>query len=436
MPGNEARSRPRCRGNGAPTPAVLTDTACRNATCPEGKPRIRLADAGGLYLEVAATGSKRWFVKYRHGGKERRLALGAYPQVTLAKAREERDDARKVRKAGADPVLQRKADRLAKTASAATTFEAVAREFHAKQRGGWSETYAEKWARLMERDLFPWLGALPLADVSAPALLAALQRVEARGAEDTAHALRQYAGQVFRYGIAAGRCERNPAADLRDALKPLLVRHMGAVLTPQGAGELMRDIHSYAGQPATRAALLISAYTFQRPGNVRAMEWAEVDAAGALWTIPAAKMKRRVHGKVNGRPHLVPLAPQALAVLEDLRPLTGHGRYVFPSLLTGEECMSENTIRAALRRMGYGNDDMTAHGFRAMARTLIAENLHGIHADVVEAQLAHGKTGPLGMAYDRAEYMAQRRELMVKWADYLDRLRDGAQVIALPERAA
>ncbi len=368
--------------------------------------------------------------------KERRLALGSYPDVPLKAAREARDAARKVRQSGADPVLARKADRLTKSANTATTFEAVAREFHATQRSGWSDTYSEKWLRLMERDLFPWLGTLPLKDVTAPVLLSAVQRVEARGAQDTAHALRQYAGQVYRLGIATGRCDRNPAADLRDALKPLNVRHMGAVLDPVKAGQLMRDLHGYAGQPVTRAALLLSALTFQRPGNIRAMEWTEIDADKALWTIPAAKMKRTVHGKVNGRPHLVPLAPQSLAVLAELRPLTGHGRYVFPSLLTGEECMSENTIRAALRRMGYGNEDMTAHGFRAMARTLIAENLHGIHADVVEAQLAHGKTGPLGMAYDRAEYMAQRHELMVAWADYLDRLREGAQVIPMPGRAA
>lgn len=415
---------------------MLTDADCRNAKCPEGKPRHRLADSGGLYLEVAPSGSRRWFVKYRHGGKERRLALGGYPDVSLKAARDARDKARKVRASGADPVLKRKADRLAKTASTATTFEAVAREFHATHRSGWSATYAEKWLRLMERDLFPWLGALPLRDVSAPILLPAIQRVEARGAEDTAHALRQYAGQVYRLGIATGRCDRNPAADLRDALRPLNVRHMGAVLTPTKAGQLMRDLHGYAGQPVTRAALLLSALTFQRPGNIRAMEWAEIDAEAALWTIPAEKMKRTVHGKVNGRPHLVPLAAQALAVLAELRPLTGHGRYVFPSLLTGEECMSENTIRAALRRMGYANDEMTVHGFRAMARTLIAENLHDIPADAVEAQLAHGKTGPLGMAYDRAQYMAQRRELMQAWADYLDRLRDGAKVIPLQGRVA
>jgi integrase len=414
---------------------MLTDPGCKNATCPEGKARHRLADSGGLYLEVAPSGGKRWFAKYRHGGKERRIALGAYPEVSLREAREKRDDARKVRRGGTDPVMARKADKLATRARADTTFEGTAREFHATKRSGWSDTYAEKWLRLMERDLFPWLGAMPLADVSAPTLLAALRRVEARGAQDTAHALRQYAGQTFRYGIATARCKGNPAADLGQGMKPLIVRHMGAVIDPAGAGALMRDLQGYAGQPVTRAAMLLSAYTFQRPGNLRAMEWTEIDADKALWTIPAAKMKRSVHGKVNGRPHLVPLAAQTLAILADLRPLTGHGRYVFPSLLSGEECMSENTIRAALRRMGYRNEDMTPHGFRAMARTLLVEQL-GTPADIVEAQLAHGKSGPLGMAYDRAEYMAQRRATMQTWADYLDRLRDGAHVIAMHGLAA
>lgn len=204
---------------------------------------------------------------------------------------------------------------------------------------------------------------------------------------------------------------------------------MAAVLEPTSAGELMRAIDAYAGQPVTRAALLLSALLFQRPGNIRAMEWAEIDLDGGLWTIPAAKMKRTQHGKQNGRPHLVPLAPQAVAVLKELQPLTGHGCYVFPSLLTGEKCMSENTVRAALRRLGCGNGEMTPHGFRAMARTLIVERLPGVSPDVIEAQLAHGKSGPLGMAYGRAEFMEQRCKLMGAWADYLDQLKAGAKVI-------
>lgn len=409
---------------------MLTDADCRNASCPPDLKRRRLSDAAGLYLEVSPAGSKRWFWKFYPDGKESRLALGSYPEVSLKAARLARDAARKVRADGTNPVQQRKADTLAKATSNATTFEAVAREFFATKAGAWSSTYSARWITQMEKDLFPVLGSLPLADVSAPMLLDALRRVEKRGANETAHTLRQTAGQVFRYGIQTGRCERSPAPDLHGALRPVAVKHMAAVLEPIKAGELLRAIDSYAGQPITRAALAISALVFQRPGNIRAMEWAEVDADAALWTIPADKMKRTVHGKTNGRPHLVPLAPQALAILEDLRPLTGHGQFVFPSLLTGERCMSENTIRAALRRMGYSNDEMTAHGFRAMARTLIVERLPGIHPDAIEAQLAHGKSGPLGMAYDRAEFMEQRRQMMVTWADYLDRLRAGAQVLA------
>ena len=410
---------------------MLTDPDCRNTTCPPDLKRRRLTDGAALYLEVSPTGSKRWFWKFYIGGKESRLALGSYPEVTLKEARTARDAARKTRQAGVNPVHLRRADKLAKATSNNTTFEAVAREFHAvKSSGGaWSEDHAAQWFRSLEKDVFPWLGSLPLADVSAPLLLQTLRRVETRHAIRSAHDLREYAGQVFRYGIATGRCERDPAADLRGALRPFVEKHMAAVLEPVQAGELMRAIDAYAGQPTTRAALSLSALLFQRPGNVRMMEWPELDLDGALWTIAAAKMKRTAHGKTNGRPHLVPLAPQAVAILRDLRPMTGHGRYVFPSLLTDARPMSENTIRTALRRMGYGNDEMTAHGFRAMARTLIAERLPGIASDVIEAQLAHGKSGPLGMAYDRAEFMEQRRRMMGTWADYLDRLRDGAQVL-------
>ena len=415
---------------------MLTDADCRNATCPPGVKRRRLTDDGGLYLEVSPAGSKRWFWKFYPDGKESRLALGSYPDVPLKKARADRNEAKKTRQGGTNPVQQRKADALASKASNATTFEAVARELHAIKSvpDGWSKDHAAQWLRCLERDFFPWLGSLPLATVSAPLLLSALRRVEKRGTVRMAHDLREFAGQVFRYGVAEGRCATNPAANLRGQLRPFVVKHMAAVLEPTQAGELLRAIDAYQGTPVVRAALALSALLFQRPGNIRAMEWAEIDADATLWTIPAAKMKRTAHDKANGRPHLVPLALQARSILVDLRPLTGHGRYVFPSLLTGERCMSENTIRTALRRMGYTNDDMTPHGFRAMARTIMVEQLPGISGDVIEAQLAHGKSGPLGMAYDRAEYMAQRRSMMTAWADYLDTLRSGAQVLQFRNR--
>lgn len=413
---------------------MLTDADCRNSTCPPETKRRRLTDGAGLYLEIGPNGSKRWFWKFYPDGKESRLALGSYPTVSLKEARKARDEARRTRETGANPVQQRKAAKLAAQINSATTFEAVARECHAAKASGWSDTYARRWLERMEKDLFPHLGALPLADIKAPLLLQVLRRVERRGAIETAHTLRQTAGQVFQYGIQTGKCETNPAPDLVGALMPVQVKHMAAVLEPAKVGELVRALDSYHGQPTTRAALLLSALLFQRPGNIRAMEWAEVDLDGALWTIPAAKMKRRKNAKMNGRPHLVPLAPQALALLRELQPLTGACRFVFPALQGGDKCMSENTVNTALRRLGFGADEMTAHGFRAMARTLMVEQLPGVSPEVIEAQLAHGKSGPLGAAYDRAEFMAQRRALMVLWADYLDRLREGAQV--LPFRAA
>jgi integrase len=415
---------------------MLTDAACRAAKCPPDKKRQRLTDSEGLYLEVAPSGAKRWFWKFYPGGKESRLALGSYPEVSVKAARAARDDARITRRTGANPVQERKAQRLLKAASSAVTYEAVAREYRDTKAQAWSEHHGAQWLRAQEKDLFPWIGDLPLTSITAPLLLDTLRKVERRGAVRMAHDLREFAGQVFRYGVATGRCSSNPAAELRGALKPYTERHMGAVLEPGKAGELLRAIDTYNGQPVTKAALALSALLFQRPGNIRAMEWAEINLEAALWTIPAAKMKRTVHGKTNGRPHLVPLAPQAVAVLNEIKPLTGHGQYVFPSLLTGERHMSENTVRAALRRLGYSNEEMTAHGFRAMARTLIVERLPGISPDVIEAQLAHGKSGPLGMAYDRAEFMDQRRTMMKAWADYLDRLRAGAQVMVMPARAA
>lgn len=432
MTGNEAGT----AGERAES-AMLTDADCRNATCPPDQKRRRLTDASGLYLEVSPTGSKRWFWKFYPDGKESRLALGSYPEVTLKAARLARDEARKVKDSGANPVQQRRSAKIERKTVAANTFEAVARELHTTKSapGGWSNHHATQWLRCLEKDLFPWIGAQPIAEVSAPVLLDSLRRVERRGAVRMAHDLREFAGQVFRYGIATGRCAGNPAADLRGALRAFVERHMAAVLEPVRAGELLRSMLGYQGHPVTRAALVLSALVFQRPGNIRAMEWAEVDLEAGMWTIPAAKMKRTAHGKTNGRPHLVPLSTQAVAVLRDLQPLTGHGVYVFPSMLTGERCMSENTVTTALRRMGYTSDDMTAHGFRAMARTLMVERL-GVDPEVIEAQLAHGKAGPLGMAYDRAEFIEQRRAMMQRWADYLDSLRDGAQVIELKGRAA
>ncbi len=407
---------------------MLTDQSCKKATCPGDKARLRVSDAGGLYLEVAPNASKRWFWKFRFDGKEKRLALGSYPEVTLKDARTARDDARKIHQQGIDPAQRRQLDKLERKGHADASFSAVARRFHKTKAGSWSPRYSARWLSIMEKDAFPWLGSLPIGSITAPMLLKVLQRVEARGANETAHTLRQWSGQVFRQGIQEGHCERNPAPDLNGALVPVEVKHMAAVLEPLQAGELMRAIAAYAGQPTTRAALQLSALLFQRPGNIRQMRWADVDLDRAIWSIPAADMKRIKRLKVNGRPHLVPLARQALEVLTDLEPLTGHGQYVFPSLLSGERPMSDNTVNTALRRMGFDNTEMTAHGFRAMARTIMVEKMD-VQPEVIEAQLAHGKSGPLGAAYDRAEFVEKRREMMQLWADHLDQLRDGAKVL-------
>lgn len=409
---------------------MLTEIACKAATCPADKTRARFADAGGLYLEVSPNGSKRWFWKYRFNGKEKRLSLGNYPAVKLKDVRIDRDDARKLLSQGTDPTQQRQLNKATSRVSAATTYEKVAREFLAVKIKEWSEAHSTKWIRLQEANLFPWFGSLPVSDITAPLLLETLRRVETRGKNETAHSLRQYAGQVFRYGIATGRCTHDPAHALRGALQAVIVKHMSAVLEPKQAGELLRAIEAYHGHPTTREALILSALLFQRPGNIRQMEWTWVDFDNAMLSIPAASMKRTKQGKINGRPHLVPLAPQAVACLKRMHALSGHGRYVFPSLLTGERPMSDNTVNTALRRMGYDNTEMTAHGFRAMARTILGEQLE-TDGEVIEAQLAHGKSGPLGSAYDRTTYMAQRRKMMNEWADYLDKLRIGAQVIPL-----
>ena len=410
---------------------MLTDPDCKNAACPPEKKRARLTDAGGLYLEVSPNGSKRWFWKVYKDGKETRLALGSYPAVNLKAARTARDAAKLQKSHGTDPVEARKLSKLAKAATGATAYEAVAREFHGVKAPGWSPGHAAKWLRMNELYLFPYIGGLPMAKIKAPFLLAALRKAEAKGILSTAQDLQQMAGQVFRYGIQTGYCEANPASDLKGALTPHVAQHFAAVLDPVEAGGLLRAIDGYSGQPTTRAALQLSALFFQRPGNIRAMEWAWLDLDGALLTIPPSDMKRTKQEKANGKPHLVPLATQAVRILKAIQQLTGNRRYVFPGARDQAKPMSDGTINAALRRLDFSNDDHVAHGFRAMARTMMAERIPGIAADMVEAQLGHGKTGPLGSAYDRADYMVQRRQMMQTWADYLDTLRAGAEVIEL-----
>jgi integrase len=411
---------------------ALTDTFCRN-TKPTGKPTgDKHSDGGGLYLHVLPAG-KYWRLAYRFAAKQKTLAIGVYPDVSLVRARAKRDEAKKLLADGVDPAAVKREAKQATVTAAANTFKLVALEYHAMKLDSWSPSYGDKWLRGMTKDLFPYIGKLPLASITAPTLLETLRKCEKRGALETAHTLLQTAGQVFRYGIQTGRCDRSPTGDLKGALKPVNVKNMAAITDPMRIGDLMRASAGYQGQQTTRTALALSALLFQRPGNIRQLEWAWVDTDAAMLTIPAQDMKRRKHQKVNGKAHLVPLSRQVIEHLQEIHPLTGHGRYVFPSLLTGTRPMSDNTVRVALRRMGFTSDEMSAHGFRAMAKTAMLERL-SIPEDVIEAQLAHGKKGPLGSAYDRAEYMEQRRVMMQTWGDYLDKLRTGADVI--PFKAA
>lgn len=417
-----------------------------------GQPK-RLPDGGGLRLDVQPTGAGWWRLRYRFGGREGMLSLGTYPATGLALARRRRDEARELIAAGGDPSEARKADKALQVREAEAqaleeagmpgpgTFEHLAREWHeTKHSAEVSEAHAARTLRRLEADVFPFIGRRPAAELEPPELLAVLRRIEARGAFETAHRAKDACGQVFRYGIASGACTRNPAADLRDALRPAPSRHHAAIVEPAKVSELLRAMAGYHGHPVTRIALALSALLMLRPGELRQAEWSWVDFDAATLTVPAALMKCKKAEKINGAPHLVPLAPQALALLRELHALTGTSgagpaRYCFPSLQTSDRPMSENTINTALRRLGFDRETMTAHGFRAMARSMAAERL-AVAPEVIEAQLAHAVPDALGRAYNRTTFAEQRRELMTKWADYIDRLRDGAQVVPLPVRAA
>jgi integrase len=414
-----------------------------------GDARKRLTDGDGLYLLLFVKGASHgWRFAYTHAGKRNILSLGTYPDTGLAQARRKAEEARAQVSAGTDPSESRKqskaaaaqrraANKLAEAGlPAADSFEGVAREWLSKVHAGKvSAGHAERTRIRLEQDVFPWLGRRPISTMKAPELLEALRRIEARGAIETAHRAKQACGQVFRYGIATGRCDRDIAADLRDALTPVQVEHHAAITDPVRVGELLRAIDSYKGHGVTRAALQLAPLVFQRPGELRKSVWAEFDLDAGLWTIPSERMKRTKQQKVSGAAHIVPLSGQAVAVLRDLHPLTGHGRFVFPSLLTGERPMSDAAVLAALRRMGFPRDEMTGHGFRAMARTMLAERL-GVADAVIEAQLGHNVNDSLGRAYNRTEFVEQRRTMMQTWADYLDKLRKGADVVPLRDRAA
>lgn len=400
---------------------MLTDTQCKSATCPVDKPRARYADAGGLYLEVSRNGSRRWFWKYRKNGKEGRLALGSYPAVSLTAARRARDAAKLQKADGTDPVQARKANRLKALHPTGDTFKLVALEWYEKQEPQWGEAHAVRMKRQFERDLFPWLGDRRLGDITAVELLATLRKVEERGAFETADRALMLARQVWSYGIATGRVSQDITSNLKGALTPYRGKHHEAILEPDKFGELLRSIRAYRGGPIVRTALQLSPLLFQRPGELRGAAWAEIDLDAGMWTIPAARMKRTKDGKENGEPHLVPLPRQAVALLRGLHGYTGHGRLVFPGERNHDRPISENSVRTALISMGYTPDIQTWHGFRATARTMLAEQLD-VDPLVIEAQLAHSVRDANGRAYNRTTYLKQRTAMMQRWADYLDTL--------------
>ena len=412
---------------------MLTDAECKNATCPPEKPRARLACSGGLYLEVSPAGSKRWFWKYRKDGKEARMALGSYPAVGAKDARKARDAAKLMKSDGRDPVMVRKVEKLKALTPAGDTFKATALEWYAMKLDSWSSHYAIREKRNLEKDLFPFFAARHIGEIEPIELLAAVRQVEERGALDVAHRVLTTAGQVWRYAVATGRAKRDVSADIKGALKPHHGKHFAAITDPVKVGELIRVIRGYQGGPIVRAALQLAPLLFQRPGELRAAAWTEFDLDAAMWTIPAARMKRRVEGKQNGDPHLVPLPIQAVEILRKLQPICGQGALLFHGERSHDRPISDNTLRAALLTLGYGPDSQSVHGFRATARTLLAEELN-VDPLVIEAQLAHAVKDANGRAYNRTQYMKHRATMMQQWADYLDKLAHGADVI--PFKAA
>lgn len=401
---------------------MLTDTAIRK-TKPSAKP-LKLSDGLGMYLLVKPDGGRYWRLDYRHSGKRKTLALGVYPEVSLADARERRASARKLLANDIDPGVARKESKQAQlkaTAPPTDTFEAVARTWMARQDV--AEVTANKNRWIMETFLFPEIGSHPIAEITPRILLDALRKIEDTGKLDTASRAKIKAGQVFRYALLEGKVENDPTASLRGALKPPKPKHHSAVTDPSRIGELLRAIDGFSGQFVTLAALKLAPLVFVRPGELRKAKWPEFDLDGAIWRIPGERMKMKA-------PHVVPLSTQAVTVLRELLPLTGTDGYLFPSVRTSMRPMSENTINAALRRLGYGKDEMTGHGFRSMAASRLNEM--GWNADAIERQLAHAESNKVRAAYTHAaQYLEERTRMMQAWADYLDGLRNGATVIPI-----
>lgn len=402
---------------------MLTDIAVRNAKASD-KP-YKLSDERGLYLHVMPNGGRYWRMNYRHVGKQKTLALGIYPDVTLKDARERRDAARRLLADGVDPGAAKAAQKASNVAAAANSFEAIAREWFARVGVAWVPSHADKILRRLERDVFPWIGKKPIAEIKAPEVLQTVRRIESRGAVETAHRALQNIGQIFRYATATGRTDGDPTGALRGALKPYRSEHFAAVTETPGVGALVQAIDGYQGGLITKCALRLAPLVFVRPGELRHAQWVDMDLEAAEWRFVVSKTKTE---------HIVPLSRQAVEILGELQPVTGGGRYLFPSVRTKDRPMSENTVNAALKRLGYGSDEMTGHGFRAMARTVLDEVL-GFRPDFIEHQLAHAVRDPLGRAYNRTTHLKERREMMQVWADYLDALKAGGNVLPFRKTA-
>lgn len=391
-------------------PFVLTDTKVKQAKAAERQ--YKLYDEKGLYLIVTPSGSKWWRFKYRYNGKEKTLSLGVYDDTSLKKARQKRKAARELLADGIDPSVRRRAE---KESRGSNTFEAVAREWLEAQKTRLAEGTRKVALRRLETWVFPHIGSQPISKIEPPEILRLLRKIESTGKHETAHRIRERVGQVFRYAISTGRADRDPTADLRGALSPVPTKNRAAITDPKKVGELLRAIDGYSGQPSTCAALKLLPLVFLRPGELRLATWPEIDLKNAIWRIPGERMKM-------GKEHLVPLSKQAVSVLKELKPITERRQYVFESLRPGRP-LSENTINAALRTLGYSGDEMTSHGFRAMASTLLHER--GWPPEVIELQLAHAQRSQVAAAYNRSARLKERKRMMQKWADYLDRLRAG-----------
>jgi integrase len=409
---------------------MLTDTEIRKAK-PSDKP-YRMFDGGGLYLEVAVSGGKLWRFKYRFNGKEKRQAIGTYPDTPLAKARGRRDEARRLLADGVDPSENRKVQAAAKVALAESSFEVIGREWFAKMKPEWADSHADKIMARLERDIFPWLGKRPITELTALEVLTTLKRISDRGAKDTAKRAQQDCGGVFRYAIQTGRASYNPIPDLRGALPTAIGGNFAAITDPVQVGELLRAIDGFNGTFVVKCALRLSPFLFVRPGELRQAKWADFDLDKAEWKFLVSKVKKTEEPRI----HLVPLSTQAVVILNELHALTGHGEFVFPGARSNGRAMSEAAVNAALRRMGYDTKtEITGHGFRAMARTILHE-VHGIPPEVIEHQLAHKVPDALGSAYNRTKFLTARKAMMQRWADYLDKLKIGAEVIPLHSNAA